>query len=516
MSERDVGAARTPGPLLVLGRYRLIAVVGAGGMGRVWRAHDEVLDRQVAVKELVAPRGLPVPDRRTAALRAMSEARAAARLEHPGVVRVYDVVRTTGSSWIVMEFVESVSLHARLEQEGRLEHPEAARIGLAVLDALGAAHRAGVVHRDVKPHNILLATDDRVMLTDFGLAALDTERVDGALSVLGSPYYVAPEQLTDGTASVEGDLWSLGATLYAMVEGRPPFRRANVAASLTAIAGAQPDPMRHEGPLSPLIGLLLEKDPDLRPPVAEVQVALRLVAEEPVPVRFRAAAVAPAGSIAEPGEQSQAVPSPPRRRRVLVAAAAAVVVVAGTGAAMAFRPEGPEGPTPQRATAAAPTGPCADFSPEPSAAPGIEIRVPAGWTRSQKDGETCYRAPNGVRAATVQPIKPLAVGPLEHWQAAERAASDAGELPGYRRISMGVLLVTGGGADWEYTWQPPAGARRHAHRYLVQAGGRRPIEVSWTTSDADWAAATAVERAIVSSVRTPGQAAPTWSVPSPQ
>ncbi|MGW0218893.1 protein kinase domain-containing protein [Micromonospora chokoriensis] len=249
--------------MLIAGRYRLLDLVGRGGMGRVWRAHDEMLHREVAVKEIVPPSWLADHERDELRSRTLREARAAARLNHPAVVRLYDVVPVEGSPWIVMEYVPSRTLQDVLDAEGPLEPARAARIGLAVLDALHAAHTAGVLHRDIKPQNVLVAHDGRVMLTDFGLATFDGG--DGVLTrpgmVFGSPQYVAPERAAEGVSTVAADLWSLGATLHAAVEGRSPYARSTAMATLSALAAGPPDPAPHAGQLAPVLDGLLRRDP---------------------------------------------------------------------------------------------------------------------------------------------------------------------------------------------------------------------------------------------------------------
>ena len=221
--------------MLVADRYRLLEPVGAGGMGRVWLARDEMLDRDVAIKEIVPPEWMTEAEKDRLRDRTLREARSAARLNHPHVVRIYDVVQHDGQSWIVMEYIPSRSLHQVLQEEGPYDPAGAARIGLAVLDALDAAHRAGVLHRDVKPHNVLIGTDGRVVLTDFGLATfVDDGTVTAPGLIVGSPQYVSPERARDGASTVESDLWSLGATVYAAVEGRSPYARDSAMATLAA------------------------------------------------------------------------------------------------------------------------------------------------------------------------------------------------------------------------------------------------------------------------------------------
>ncbi|MFC4144700.1 serine/threonine-protein kinase [Micromonospora mangrovi] len=249
--------------VVIADRYRLLELVGRGGMGRVWRARDETLHREVAVKQVVAPNWLAPHERDELRARTMREARTAARLNHPNVVRVYDVVQVDDDPWLIMEYVPSRSLQEVIEADGPVDPRRAAGIGLAVLAALRAAHAAGVLHRDVKPANVLLARDGRVLLTDFGLAVFDGG--DGVMTrpglVLGSPQYVAPERAAEGVSTAEADLWSLGATLHAAVEGRSPYARSTAMATLAALASQPPDPSPHAGPLEPVLAGLLRRDP---------------------------------------------------------------------------------------------------------------------------------------------------------------------------------------------------------------------------------------------------------------
>ena len=234
-------------------------------MGRVWRAMDVVLHRDVAIKELVPPPGLTSEERQEMRERSLREARAIARLNNINVVRVFDVLRTDADPWIVMEYVPSRSLQDRLAADGPFPPLRAAEIGLGVLNALRAAHRNGVVHRDVKPGNVLIGEDGRVVLTDFGLATVPGDpNVTRTGLVLGSPAYIAPERARDGTAGPAADMWSLGATLYAAVEGASPFARSSAIATLAALATENPPPARNAGPLKPVLNGLLRKDPSHR------------------------------------------------------------------------------------------------------------------------------------------------------------------------------------------------------------------------------------------------------------
>ncbi|MEU4527577.1 serine/threonine-protein kinase [Micromonospora ureilytica] len=252
-------------PQLVADRYRLLSPLGQGGMGRVWKARDEVLHRDVAIKELVPPPGLTDEERREMRERSLREARAIARLNHANVVRIFDVLRTDGDPWIVMEYVASRSLQDTLAEDGPVSVARTVEIGLGVLGALSAAHKAGVMHRDVKPGNVLLGDDGRVVLTDFGLATIPGDpNVTRTGMVLGSPAYISPERARDGTAGPEADLWSLGATLYAAVEGKSPYARPSAIGTLAALATEPIPPPKNAGPLKAVLNGLLRKDPNER------------------------------------------------------------------------------------------------------------------------------------------------------------------------------------------------------------------------------------------------------------
>ncbi|GGW33184.1 serine/threonine-protein kinase [Streptomyces griseoloalbus] len=281
---------------LIAGRYRLLAKLGHGGMGTVWRAKDETMDREVAVKEPSVPDHLPERERSNAFERMRREARAAARLDHPAVVNVHDVAVVDGQPWIVMELVQGRSLGAVLQEEGTLSVREAARVGLEVLGALEAAHAAGILHRDVKPDNVLLGRHERVVLTDFGIARIEGEtNLTDTGGFVGSPEYIAPERVLGQRPGPASDLWSLGVVLYAATEGVSPFRRSNTPATLQSVLNAVPaPPASAQGPLAEVITGLLQKDPARRPNAAQVRAVLETAAHPPAPrptrvVRFPAA-----------------------------------------------------------------------------------------------------------------------------------------------------------------------------------------------------------------------------------
>ncbi|MFJ5550796.1 serine/threonine-protein kinase [Streptomyces sp. NPDC093225] len=263
---------RTGAGSVLAGRYRLGEPIGSGGMGKVWRAHDELLHRTVAVKELTAGLYVAEADRAVLVERTRKEARAAARIQHPAVVTVHDVLEHDDRPWIVMEYVDGPSLADAAKAAGRIEPREAARIGLHVLGALRAAHAVGVLHRDVKPGNVLLAKDGRVLLTDFGIAAIEGDSsITRTGELVGSIDYLAPERVTGGAPDPASDLWALGATLYTAVEARSPFRRTSPISSLAAVVNDELPPPRQAGALGPVITALLHKDPAKRPSAAEAE-----------------------------------------------------------------------------------------------------------------------------------------------------------------------------------------------------------------------------------------------------
>ena len=254
---------------LLCERYRLAEPVGKGAMGQVWRGYDEVLKRPVAVKEILLPDGLPETERDHLIVRTLREARAAARLHHRGIVSVYDVVQFGDVPWIVMEFISGPSLHEVLARDERLPWEQVAALGADLADALAHAHAAGVVHRDLKPGNVLLA-GDRAVLTDFGIARIidATTELTAAGAVIGTPHYMAPEQVEGEPVRAPADLWALGATLFTMVEGCPPFDGPTLTAVLAAILTRPPPIPRQAGPMGPVISALLSKAPGQRPDAA--------------------------------------------------------------------------------------------------------------------------------------------------------------------------------------------------------------------------------------------------------
>ncbi|MFG1603034.1 protein kinase [Actinoplanes sp. NPDC049265] len=250
---------------LIGGRYTLRAAVGHGGMGTVWRAADTLLRRDVAVKEVILPPGLAPSDRDSMYERTMREARAAAALQHPAVVQVYDVVQESGRPWIVMELLDARSLADMIIEDGPIPPRVVAKIGIALLGALEVAHAHGVLHRDVKPANVLICSDGRCVLTDFGVAKLPTDvQLTTPGMVLGSPHFISPERAMGNDFGPPSDLFSLGVTLYTAVEGRPPFDKGDPIETMHAVVEDPPAPSVRAGSLDPILMGLLEKEPSRR------------------------------------------------------------------------------------------------------------------------------------------------------------------------------------------------------------------------------------------------------------
>ncbi|MGW3496222.1 protein kinase domain-containing protein [Streptomyces sp. NPDC001020] len=352
---------------VVAERYRLLSPLGEGGMGTVWRARDEVLHREVAVKEVRAPVGLSAAEIERLYTRLEREAWAAARVAHRNVVTVYDVAHEDGRPWIVMELIRGIALSDLLDAEGPLAPQRAASIGAEVLAALRAAHAAGVLHRDVKPANVLLANDGRVVLTDFGIA-----RVEGSSAltmtgeVIGSPEFLSPEQALGRTLGPESDLWSLGVLLYAAVEGHSPFRQDTPLTTLRAVVDEELPPPRRAGPLTWVIEGLLRKDPAERLPGERVEQDLRIISAggtprtgaptyTPTVAAFPDGAPDPhppaSGADSVTGPTYTAPPEPARRNRravvaLLVGLTALALAVAGLTYALVNRDAGDNGGNP--------------------------------------------------------------------------------------------------------------------------------------------------------------------------
>ena len=430
---------------LLAGRYRLRSVIGRGGMGLVWRARDELLGRDVAVKEIVWPPQMDAAEWDIARRRAVREAQMAARLSHPNVVAVYDIIEEDSRPWLVMELVPHRSLRDAIMTDGPLSPGQAARVGLGILAALRAAHDAGVVHRDVKPANVLLAPEGRVVLTDFGIArATDSPALTGTGVLVGSPSYISPERARGENPAAVGDLWALGACLYAAVEGRPPFDRDGALASLTAVVTEEPDPPSRAGPLWPVISGLLRKDPNARLRVNEVERMLQRISK------------APDMSMARPDDPEPAADSG-------AAGGSALAGTAARGSALAHAPaddvpaddapaagsvadataDGASGSTPTDDSAASdpvPTGSAAsDPAATGSAATGSAPSDPAATGSAPSDPAATGSAPSDRAATGPVPSDRAATGSVGSRSAADGSAG--GGSPVRRRRSRATVAA---------------------------------------------------------------------------
>ncbi|MFE5535944.1 bifunctional serine/threonine-protein kinase/ABC transporter substrate-binding protein [Streptomyces sp. NPDC056519] len=416
-------------PELIAGRYQLVERIGQGGMGRVWRGLDQHLfGREIAVKEILFPPGMDDGDRAALVRRFIGEARAAVTLSHPGIITIHDVVEHNGAPVLVMELVRGQSLAAAIRDDGRLPVRRVAEIGAAMLDALAEAHRARIVHRDIKPDNVLL-TKDRVVLTDFGIAHLAdaTTRLSHSGIVIGTPHYMAPEQLEGKRPTAANDLWALGATLYHAVEGHPPFDAEGLHALAVAVFTRPHRPAVHAGPLAPLLDALLTKDPARRVGAGEAAEMLASVLRSSAPVPAPdAPAPVPAPDVAPPAA-GRAVPerptSPPPSPRT------PTLPDSGSGA------EAPQRPVPDR-----PTSP-----PPPPRAP----ELPAGEPRTH-GMETGERAPTGRRPLTRRAVvlatvlATLATGSLLTWTlSGDEGTPHDGKTAGGGSAASPVTVVIG-------------------------------------------------------------------------
>ena len=362
------GAARTSGDRTVGGRYRLQSVLGRGGMGVVWAARDEVLGRTVAVKEVIAPSGLDDAERALLRARTLREARTAAKISAEGVVAILDVVEDDGRPWIVMECLPPRTLEHELTERGGIPPGEVAGIARSLLAGLSAAHAAGILHRDVKPSNVMFRETPRgrrAVLGDFGIAHVDGDATLTATGqMMGSPAYIAPERARGEHATAASDLWSLGVTLWAAVEGWSPFQRVNSLASLTAVITEEPTRAEHAGPLQPLLEGLLRKDPAER---IDAATARRLLAEVPVPEPVAVPAPVPAtpAALATP-PTTPPVPGPASTPTPVPVPVPVPEAVAASVAAPSIPP--------RVTTAAQPTA-----APEPRVAPAADA-TPTGAT----------------------------------------------------------------------------------------------------------------------------------------
>ncbi|MFG1998483.1 serine/threonine-protein kinase [Spirillospora sp. NPDC048911] len=437
-------------------RYRLLSVVGSGGMGTVWRAYDEMLDRDVAVKEVRLPEHLTEGERRLMCRRLIDEARATAALRHPGVVVVHDVIIEDGRPWVIMEFLEARSLRQIITEDGPVAPDRAAEIGVAVLGVLRAAHGAGILHRDVKPSNVLVCDDGRVLLTDFGLAVHMDQGREIADTIVagieGSPAYLSPERVLAEPSVEASDLWSLGATLYAAVEGRSPFLRSHALASMVAVLMGEYEPSARGGRLTPVIDGLLRQEPDDRLSAGETSRELT----EVVPDGSTPGAVAVEGTGDESpswrGAPGKAAADPRARRRprmgTIISVATIAVLVGALGAWTArWTSVGQSDAMVLLPSSGAPAAKSIKYH----EADGYTVEMPSGWRRQKlTEGVQWNDATTGQGLR----ITPVSGDALEGLRTAERREMGEGTYPGYRRLRLELVPeLSKGGAEWEFTWQ---------------------------------------------------------------
>ncbi|WP_457028978.1 serine/threonine-protein kinase [Kitasatospora sp. P5_F3] len=511
------------GGRLLGGRYRLTGVLGRGGMGTVWRAEDEMLGRTVAVKELRMHDGVDEQDRHRLVVRTLREAKATARIRHTAAVTVFDVVEEDDRPWIVMELVGGRSLAEVIKEDGPLTPVRAAEIALEVLGVLCEAHELGILHRDVKPSNVLIGDDGRVVLTDFGIASVEGDTsVTSTGMLVGAPSYISPERARGQKPGPPADMWSLGGTLYSMVEGRPPYDRGSALATLTAVMTEPLTPPVNAGRLlTPLIEGLLEKDPALRVDAAAARPLLRRVVAE--------------GTVrAESTTEVAAIPAAaPSRRTLLAVAAVLVVAVLVAGAlmwqpwkkkgtssadavktsAVASAPAAPGSAAASPAVSTAPStapsaAPSAAQSPTPAPTPsqltgyrevhssqGFTVKVP-DWLKDEgiKGAQHIFRA-NGSTLIVEWTGTP-GQSALADWEGSDREGKK--NFPGYQSLGTRALTYRSwtNAADWEWTYDKN-GTRVHSlNRGFVT--GKYGYAIYWTSPEASWAGADLVQARQVS------------------
>ena len=492
-------------------------------MGVVWAGRDEALGRDVAIKEVIPPPDLSAEDRDVLRRRTLREARAAARISSPAAVSVYDVVEEDGRPWIVMQRLHARSLADVLRDDGPLPVRRAAQVGLDILDALQAAASVGVLHRDVKPANVMIRSTGRAVLTDFGIATVEGDATVTTTGVLrGSPAYMSPERARGERSTLASDLWSLGATLYAALRGNSPFERSGTLPTLHAVLHDPVPSLDEGGELGPVIYQLLAKEPTQRPSLGEVRSVLqRIVATPQKQTTIESWFEGPERTLTMPRR---------RDRRVLSGLLVVGILLAvglATLAAFYVRPEtgsdvtSPELPSPtadttlrpsasgsaqadQRGTAARTPTPTptttsrhtvSSSDAEAVTLPagfhlhtdptGFTIAVPDGWTRSTEGPRTYFNEPDGGRFLLVDQTTEPKDDPLTDWQANEPAV--ANRLSGYERISLERVEYGGWDtADWEFTWQGSRG-QIHVLNRNVRVSDARAYALYWSVPEPQWA-----------------------------
>lgn len=493
-------------------RYRLLTVLGHGGMGTVWRARDELLVREVAVKEVRLPAGMHAAERTILYRRTIREARTAARLNHPNVVTVFDVVEEDQRPWIVMALVPARPLDTVVAEDGPLPPQRAAWIGVQVLGALRNAHAAGVLHRDVKPANVLIGDGDRVVLTDFGIATVEGDpSITQSGTVLGSPAYLAPERARGQSATAACDLWALGATLFMAVEGCGPYDRDCSMATLGALLTEEPPVAIDAGPLAPVLDGLLTRDPERR---MGAEQAAELFDESltsihpwtvkaPAPGEVSAAAVALTTAVRRRTTKRR----PPTERLILVAVLTGILLLFGALAGGGWllhrdqagpRPAAAGPPVAAGGPSTATTGP-APARPESALPSGYRVRhnslgftvaLPDGWRIHSTAGHAVtYSAPGRTSYLMVDQSSQPTGDPLTNVTRSRSRARSNGKLGDLRTVRMERTTYLGRpAADWEFTWQLADGTVVHCLDRQVMLAKHRFLTAYWQTAQRNWTA----------------------------
>ncbi|GAA3226219.1 serine/threonine-protein kinase [Nonomuraea helvata] len=500
---------------LIAARYQLVRELGRGGMGVVWEGQDTLLNRQVAIKEVLLPDGLSPGEQERQLLRTAREARTAAKLNHPSVVAIYDVVEEGGRPWIVMELLRHPTVEEVVLTSGALPVREAADLGRQVLSALRTAHEAGILHRDVKPANILLADDGRAVLMDFGIAQVEGDpSLTKTGMVTGSPSFLAPERVRAENAGPPSDLWSLGATLYACMVGRSPFERGDPMSTLNALLSEEPDYRRIPPAMHPVLKGLLQKEPEQRVNAEEADRLLAAIL-----------ATRPAYDDRDVPERK---PGGGRGRTLLAAAAAAVVVLAGGTVAyfkLASPAEGAPRATAQPAAATSPLTPTAAQTPEPSATPtptptvtravpvirmwksrdGWSIMRPTGWRGALSEAYTEWTRRDRTAHFGVEAVYSRTDPNQVLRDSEETVKQNAQDI-----VNRGRRMVVHQGtkaAEWEFSWTAGTGGdarwvtpgtRYHEVRRVVAIGDAAYI-LSWTATEAQWMRNKGLMRQVINS-----------------
>jgi hypothetical protein len=483
-------------------------------MGTVWRAEDELLGREVAVKEVLFPAGLSERDQDVLRERTRREARAAARLDHPSAVTVYDVVEQDGSPYLVMELVEARTLSEVVRTDGPLSPQRTAHVGLALLGALETAHRQGIVHRDVKPGNVLLGPDvgglpGRVVLTDFGIASTAGDAsITSTGLLLGSPAYIAPERARGHAPGPPSDLWSLGATLFTAVEGRPPYDGGgDPLLTVTAVVTGEHEPYVAAGPLEPVLEGLLERDPQQRLTAPQARAALRAVADSaatvavpvhrPVPEperRSEHTAALPMDQLerAAAGAPAARVRARPRRRVPWAPLLLVVAILALGGAIVGYvlsQPPAddptatPSTPVPSAAGELGPVVLPEGWTRYEDPEEGWSIGVPPGYERSDRNGQVQFRNDEQRRTLRVEASPPRGE-PLEVFEDFSRALESS--LQDYEQLRLEPTEYLGQpAADLEFTFFDTT-TLHVLDRTFVDESGTQAYALYWQVNEAAW------------------------------